>query len=330
MVLRIGTDASGIDAPVQALKDLGVPFVHCFSSDVSPDARKVILANSKPLVLYDDLTAERPDLPDIDMYVAGPPCQPFSLAGKREGSAGVGGRLFESCLDVVLRKKPALFVLENVQGILSIHGGRYWACILERLAADFDEYHTAHALLNSREHGTPQNRKRVYLVGILKSRCVRPFRFPEPIALTRTIEDIVDRTEVSRKRPRFNEKISRMLEANPNTFVHLSYPSAKETPLFRPYSPCLLANSNLYCNELHRRANVREHLRLQAFPDDFVCAVGPTKMKKLIGNSMTVSVLRRLFRACFAAMDIDVPMPANEQPAPKRANRPTLRRASTF
>ena len=54
--IRVGTDCSGIEAPIQALKNLGIPFKHVFSSDIDPYCRESILANYDPDILYDDMT----------------------------------------------------------------------------------------------------------------------------------------------------------------------------------------------------------------------------------------------------------------------------------
>ena len=58
------------------------------------------------------------NLPDIDLYVCGFPCQPFSNAGKGKGLEDKRGNVFFSCLDVIKTKKPKYFILENVKGIL--------------------------------------------------------------------------------------------------------------------------------------------------------------------------------------------------------------------
>ena len=77
MKIKYADDCSGICAPLIALKNLGIPVEHMFSSDIDKFARASILANYAPKVLYDDMTIER-DLPKLDIYVAGVPCQSFS------------------------------------------------------------------------------------------------------------------------------------------------------------------------------------------------------------------------------------------------------------
>jgi site-specific DNA-cytosine methylase len=91
--LRVGTDCSGIEAPIQALRQLQIPFNHVFSSDIDKFVIQSIKANYHPGILYGDPDGPYPNgditkrdvntIPDIDLYIAGFPCQPFSTAGSR-------------------------------------------------------------------------------------------------------------------------------------------------------------------------------------------------------------------------------------------------------
>ena len=123
--LRIGTDCSGIEAPIQALRQLGIPHRHVWSSDIDKFCIQSIKSNYDPERLYGDPNGPYPDgditkrdhstLPDIDLYVCGFPCQPFSIAGDRKGFEDKRGNVFWSCLDVIKVKQPKYFILENVK-----------------------------------------------------------------------------------------------------------------------------------------------------------------------------------------------------------------------
>jgi len=79
--LRVGTDCSGIEAPILALRRLKIPFVHEFSSEIDPYCISTIQANFDPKIIFGDIkTRTLKDIPDIDGYVCGFPCQPFSIA----------------------------------------------------------------------------------------------------------------------------------------------------------------------------------------------------------------------------------------------------------
>ena len=103
----------------------------------------------------DARTIETERMPDFDLLCAGFPCQAFSIAGKREGFADARGTVF--------------FILENVPGLLSHDKGRTFHTILSTLSEL--GYGVEWKVLNSKDFGVPQSRKRVYLVGYLDRRC---------------------------------------------------------------------------------------------------------------------------------------------------------------
>jgi len=85
-MLRVGTDCSGIKAPIMALQMMNIPFSHEFSSDIDTDCIASIKANYNPKIIFGDIRNRKlEDIPDIDLYVCGFPCQPFSIAGDRGG-----------------------------------------------------------------------------------------------------------------------------------------------------------------------------------------------------------------------------------------------------
>ena len=108
-------------------------------------------------------------MPDFDLLCAGFPCQAFSIAGRREGFADARGTLFFEIARLVGAKRPAYFLLENVPGLLSHDKGRTFHTIL----CSFHElgYHVEWKVLNSKDFGVPQSRRRVYIVGYLDGRC---------------------------------------------------------------------------------------------------------------------------------------------------------------
>ncbi len=107
-LLRVGTDCSGIEAPIEALRQLQIPHKHLWSSDIDKFVIQSIKANYEPEILFGDPNGPYPDgditkrdnsiLPDIDLYVAGLPCQPFSISGQRKGFIDKRGNVFCSCL----------------------------------------------------------------------------------------------------------------------------------------------------------------------------------------------------------------------------------------
>jgi DNA (cytosine-5)-methyltransferase 1 len=117
------------------------------------------------------------ELPDLDLLTAGFPCQAFSMAGRRQGFKDPRGTLFFEIARIARAKQPSYLLLENVPGLLSHDRGRTFAAILDTLCKL--GYGVEWQIHNSKDYGTAQNRRRVYIVGYLDQRCrgqVFPFR----------------------------------------------------------------------------------------------------------------------------------------------------------
>lgn len=114
-------------------------------------------------------------LPDFDLLCGGFPCQSFSIAGKRGGFEDTRGTLFFDIARIAAHKRPRLLFLENVKGLLSHDAGRTFNTII----ATLDElgYDLQWQVLNSKNHGVPQNRERVFIIGHLRG-TPRPQVFP--------------------------------------------------------------------------------------------------------------------------------------------------------
>ena len=114
-------------------------------------------------------------LPDFDLLVGGFPCQAFSIAGKRKGFDDTRGTLFFEIARILADKRPRYFLLENVKGLLSHDNGKTFQTILKVLT-DLG-YLVEWQVLNSKNHGVPQNRERVFFIGHLGGES-RPKVFP--------------------------------------------------------------------------------------------------------------------------------------------------------
>jgi len=114
---------------------------------------------------YGDITKiNAEELPDFDLLVGGVPCQSWSIAGKRGGFEDERGNMWFECFKILRAKQPKYFLFENVKGLLSHNGGKSMERICEELcecgyAIDFE-------VLNSKNFGVPQNRERVFIIGI--------------------------------------------------------------------------------------------------------------------------------------------------------------------
>ncbi len=121
---------------------------------------------------------------NYDFIIGGPPCQTFSAAGRR--AAGVAGTtdrrgtLFEEYVRLLEALQPVGFLFENVYAILGARGGRDWEDIVNAFKAS--GYVLWWRILDAADYGVPQNRERVFIVGVREDLANKlgPFRFPRP------------------------------------------------------------------------------------------------------------------------------------------------------
>ena len=117
------------------------------------------------------------------VLVGGPPCQSFSLAGKRMGMDDPRGKLVLEFIRIVKESLPKVFVMENVRGMVNWQDGKAIDAIMNEISEPilFEgkeyQYKVSKAILNAVEYGVPQSRERVFLVG---NRLNKTFEFPQP------------------------------------------------------------------------------------------------------------------------------------------------------
>lgn len=159
--LRVGTDCSGVESPIHALKSLGVCHRHLFSSECATAPRKVIEANTLPTHRFlEDVHCPSNVLPHVDLYVSGFSCKPFSML--HWGTALLDeeeAKVFYSVLQRIQALRPAVFVLENVRGI-----SRCMTAVLSLLEGA--GYKVVVENFNPIDLGEPLNRPRFYFLGI--------------------------------------------------------------------------------------------------------------------------------------------------------------------
>ena len=293
-ILRVGTDCSGIEAPIQALKQLKIQFKHIFSSDIDKYCIESIKANYDPEIIFEDITKrDIRDVPDIDFYVCGFPCQPFSSAGKRRGLKDKRGNIFFSCIEVIEKKQPKYFILENVKGILGNDGGKTWKVIEEELS-ELEKYGYVikWKILNTKDYGIPQNRERLFIVGCKN----KNFEWPKKKKM-RYVKDYIDykdknKYDTSRK---YFAKILKIIPPK-SVFIDNNFLKLNKFVDADKWAPCLNTQNGLWNVPLGRYANTKERLKLQGFPSTFKQVVSDTQLNKQIGNSMSVNVLKEIFK----------------------------------
>jgi DNA (cytosine-5)-methyltransferase 1 len=148
-----------------ACKKLGIETECVLSSEIDQKACETyeLNFNEKPVGDIRNIT-NITNIESFDVLLGGFPCQPFSYAGKQRGFGDTRGTLFFEIERLLKRYKPKYFLLENVRGLTTHDKGRTFATIIKSLE-DLG-YNTRHLLLNSSNFGVPQNRVRVYILGV--------------------------------------------------------------------------------------------------------------------------------------------------------------------
>jgi DNA (cytosine-5)-methyltransferase 1 len=237
--IKIATVCSGIGSPEQALKELDIPHEISFACEIDKYARQTYLANFTPNQMYTDLTAEEWDKSEqySDLFIGGIPCQAFSLAGKRLGELDKRGLLFYDFYRYVKNQQPKVFIIENVKGLLSDNNGvtfQNWCALLGQSMNthlnmfNHDDsllYNLHFKVLNSKDFGVPQNRERVFLIGI-RNDLPNNFRFPIGERLKIRLKDILE--SIVDEKYYLSEKMIECLDKRKGTTYDTFYPADLE------------------------------------------------------------------------------------------------------
>ena len=138
------------------------------TSEIKDSAIKIFRQNHPTEKIFGDIKEiSEKNISDFDILLAGFPCQSFSTAGKRLGFEDTRGTLFFEIERILSAKNPQGFILENVEGLVTHDGGKTFKIILESLKNL--GYKVSWKILNAKNFGVPQDRKRIYIVGTKKN-----------------------------------------------------------------------------------------------------------------------------------------------------------------
>ena len=290
-------------------------FQTVFSNDFEPKCKLTFDLNfSDPKLYIEDIRKVVPDtLPDFNFLLGGFPCQPFSIAGHRQGFEDEKdrGNLFFHIADILQTKQPDGFLLENVKNLVGHDNGNTMKRIGQILTGL--GYHYKYKVLNTMEYGNvPQNRERIYIVGFKDQLHHLKFSFPQRVPLTNTVkdylepvvadkyyyegkplherikDDVTEENEVYQWRRKYVRKNSRgvcpTLTANMGGGGH-NVPIIKDSKGIRKLTPL-------------------ECVRLQGFPDWYKLPdIADYALYMQAGNSVSVPVIEAIAKQVLIAMN---------------------------
>jgi len=134
--------------------------------------------------------------PNADLIVGGVPCQAWSVAGKKKGFDDPRGKLWKDTIRLIRINKPKTFIFENVKGLYDPRN----KSSLDLIIKEFKKcgYDVFHKVLNAYDFGLPQNRDRLFIVGIKKHKNNK-FTFPNPVSKHTKLAQIMDNLEINKK-----------------------------------------------------------------------------------------------------------------------------------
>lgn len=318
--VSLGTDCSGLETVATCLESLHVQVNHVFSCELNPKLREFIALRFSPSVLYPDMkmrnnSTHNPTEVNLDLYVVGLACQPFSKAGKNAGARdtkdGGRGNLFNYAADWIENRLPKAFILENVENLIKQHTATFkrW---LRTLRSMLDgAYNVYWRVLATDEHGLPQRRRRVYIVGLRADIQNGPFEFPEPVGTVdlNAVLDPAEPTDNPLTLPTTGTAANNVMRAFEKVVKHgldITAPAALDQgsthgSLMTGAVPTLTASR---CSQggywlLHRGRLTTQHelLRLQGLPPRHYAQPEHMTRNQLnfaIGNAMSGNVLTRV------------------------------------
>ncbi len=271
------------------------PFEIVYSVDNDPYCTQIYNDNFDHKCFVKDVREiDISKMPEFDMLIGGFPCQSFSISAQnppRLGYKDERGMLFFEMVKILKERHPRFFIAENVKGLMSANNGKAFPMILNEFRNA--GYHVTYKLINAWEHGVPQKRERVIIVGFRESGDYSIFHFPSELLFNerKVLKDVIIETEDRNENLFFSEKavagmmavkdkmnkgrVMKLDEPCNTISAHLAKVSLNST------DPVLMVNGR------YRRFSPREAARIQSFPDSFILSsVSANRQYKAIGNAV--------------------------------------------
>ena len=252
------------------------------------------------------------DVPQHDILTGGFPCQSFSVIAqnpKRLGYKSEKGQLFFEMCRILKEKKPAVFIAENVKGILSANKNEAFPLILDEFKKS--GYHVKFKLLNSAHFGVPQKRERVFIVGFKNKKACDRFTFPNPVSLNNpvSISKIIIPEDQVEEKYYFSEKA---VQGMKNTKHSKTMNKGRAQKINEPCNTVgahlskvsLNSTDPVLCiNGKYRMFTPREVARIQSFPENFKLSGTKATNYKALGNAVAPVVMWHVTKKIIKALE---------------------------
>lgn len=239
-------------------------------------------------------------IPNHDILTAGFPCQPFSNAGLKKGFEDTRGTLFYDVARIINDKKPSMVLLENVKGFVNHNKGKTLRVVLETL--DELGYNTTYKVLNAKDFGIPQNRERIFIVGVNRKKMGKiGFEFPDPLNKKTTLGQILEKNPdvkytISNKLWQGHKRRLKEHKLKGNGFGYGMF-NEESTHTNTISARYYKDGSEILINQGKKNPRMltpREAARLQGFPENFTIPVSDTQAYRQFGNSVAIPVVKEI------------------------------------
>lgn len=284
-----------------------------FACDIDDKVRKIYKSNHKIEPFGDINNIDISKIPEFDILCGGFPCQPFSIAGKKEGfDDKIKGNLFFSILKIIDIKNPKTIILENVKNLLLINNGDAFKTIKTEL--EKRGYFINYKIIDSKYYNSPQSRQRLFIIGNKQ----KSFMFPEIKNKIIPVSNIIDNTEtrfldynskynLEKCNENENENNCKMLYKLVNKITNNGGRQGERVYSIEHCGPTICASSGgpgaktglYYINNKVRRLNAIEGIRMFGFNDNYIWKelVKEDEMLFYLGNSIVVDVLKIILKS---------------------------------
>lgn len=316
---KVGSLYAGVGGICQGFINAGSKL--SWANEFDKNACITYRANFNHTLYEEDIWKLDPtNLEKVDILTAGFPCQPFSVAGYRKGFNDQRGNHFYRIIDFInALDKPKVVFLENVKNLKGHDHGKTFKIIEEAMRAN--GYSFQAQVLNSKDYGNvPQNRERIFMV------CFRNeedgtnlyeqyFKFPEPIKLTKTISDIIEKEQVDEKYYYRDNKYMFDLLKQSITKTDTVYQWRRQYVRENKSNVCPTLTANMGTGGHNvpliltktgiRKLTPRECFLFQGFPEKFILPknMGVSQLYKQSGNSVSATVIERIAVNIIFALD---------------------------
>jgi len=311
-VLSLFSGSGGLDLGFLATGKFEI----IFANDFNKAACETYAYNIGKHIIFEDIS-KLGNFPKADIIIGGPPCQGFSTANPARSFDDPRNHLFKEYSRIIKDVKPKLFLMENVSGMVTMENGKVFKLIKKELSSC--GYILYDSLLNAKDYGVPQSRRRMIIIGVREDIDAK-FNFPLPSHNENnyaTVGEAIINKPISKNNP--NHVIGKLTELNLKRIQQIPEGgSMKDCPeklqnnsdlnrsmrrLHRSKVSYTIVHNNCdhyYHPTENRRITIREMARIQGYSDDFIFVGSKSEQSRQIGNSVPVGLGKAIAKSIYS------------------------------